>query len=129
MLLKPQAVVRQMVDYGADAKEWKKVWAKTRAEFLDGRILDAIILPAPNDDGVRWECPICGEHGKASRSEKQAAATGRKHMQTHITAADRLALEDLKVTKMPTQLLTPYQHHRRVLLEQKQEKQPRKINP
>lgn len=100
-----------MPSYG----EQKKAWAHLRREFLTGRLADAVVFPA--EDGHRWECPFCGESGSVVKTEARALAAGRGHMQTHVSDEDREALEDLKVTRMPENLLTPFQRNRRATLE------------
>lgn len=47
-----------MSSYGELKKAWARKWAQLRREYLDGKVLDAVVLPSLN--GVRWECPICG---------------------------------------------------------------------
>lgn len=96
-----------------DRKEWAREWAHLRREFLAGHLLDAVVLPVPDTGGVRWECPVCGELGSTLTNEKQAATAGRNHMQVHVSDEDYEALEDLKVSRMPEHLLTPFQRRRR----------------
>lgn len=103
--------------YGQRKKAWASRWALMRREYLDGRLLDALVLP--DGDGVRWECPLCGEHGTTITSERLAVTAGRGHMNVHVSDEDREALEDLKVTTMPEDLLTPFQRRRRDALAQK----------
>lgn len=101
-----------MSSYGEKKKAWARKWALMRKEYLDGKLLDAVVLPI-GDGAVRWECPLCGEHGSLVESEKLAQTAGRGHMQTHVTAEDHEALENLKVLNMPEELLTPFQRRRR----------------
>lgn len=101
-----------MSSYGEKKKAWARKWAGMRNEYLDGKLLDAVVLPA-GDNTVRWECPLCGDHGSRVTSEKLAQTAGRGHMQTHVTAEDHEALENLKVLNMPEELLTPFQRRRR----------------
>lgn len=98
--------------YGEKKKAWARKWAGMRKEYLDGKLLDAVVLSA-GDNTVRWECPLCGDHGSQVSSEKLAQTAGRGHMQTHVTAEDHEALENLKVLNMPEELLTPFQRRRR----------------
>lgn len=102
-----------MTTYAEQKKAWAREWALMRKEYLQGRVLDALVIDAPGMIGVRWECPICGDLGSTVTSEKLAQTAGRGHMQTHISREDSEALEDLKVTRMPEQLLTRYQRERR----------------
>lgn len=95
------------MSYGELKKAWAREWAQLRREYLDGKVLDAVVLPSLN--GVRWECPICGAVGTDVTNTKLATTAGRNHMQTHISDDDYEALEALKVTRMPESLLTPYQ--------------------
>ena len=95
---------------------WAKQWAQLRKEFLSGRLLDVLVQPAPGGEGYWWECPVCGALGSEVKRESTALKAGRGHMQTHVTPEDLEALEDLKVTNMPEQLLTPFQRERRALL-------------
>ncbi|MDK7358979.1 hypothetical protein [Cutibacterium avidum] len=83
----------------------KKAWARLRREYLDGKVLDAVVIPSGT--GVRWECPVCGAVGTDVTSSRLATTAGRNHAQTHISADDRAALDALKVTHMPEALLTP----------------------
>ena len=92
-------------------KEWPRTWARLRREYLDGKVLDAVVLPS--GAGVRWECPVCGAVGTEVTNSRLATTAGRNHMQTHISDDDREALEALKVTHMPEALLTPYQRNLR----------------
>ena len=85
----------------------KKAWARLRREYLDGKVLDAVVIPSGT--GVRGECPVCGAVGTDVTSSRLATTAGRNHAQTHISADDRAALDALKVTHMPETLLTPYQ--------------------
>ncbi|OCK14600.1 hypothetical protein [Cutibacterium avidum] len=85
----------------------KKAWARLRREYLDGKVLDAVVIPSGT--GVRWECPVCGAVGTDVTSSRLATTAGRNHAQTHISADDRAALDALKVTYMPEALLTPSQ--------------------
>ena len=99
-----------------DRRAWAKQWAQLRKEFLSGRLLDVLVQPAPGGEGYWWECPVCGALGSEVKRESTALKAGRGHMQTHVTPEDLEALEDLKVTNMPEQLLTPFQRERRALL-------------
>ena len=83
----------------------KKAWARLRREYLDGKVLDAVVIPSGT--GVRWECPVCGAVGTDVTSSRLATTAGRNHAQTHISADDRAALDALKVTHKPEALLTP----------------------
>lgn len=82
------------MSYGEQKKAWAREWAQLRREFLDGKVLDAVILPS--GPGVRWECPVCGEVGTVVSQSRLATTAGRNHMQTHISDDDREALEALK---------------------------------
>ncbi|MGK2350783.1 hypothetical protein [Cutibacterium sp. V947] len=84
-----------------------RAWTRLRREYLDGKILDAVVLPS--GAGTRWECPVCGEVGTNVTSSRLATTAGRNHMQTHISADDHTTMEALKVTHIPEALLTPYQ--------------------
>lgn len=101
--------------YGEQRKAWAREWSRLRREFLEGRLADAVVFPV--EDGHRWECPFCGESGSVVKTEARALTAGRGHMQTHVSDEDREALEDLKVTRMPENLLTPFQRNRRATLE------------
>ena len=92
----------------------KKAWARLRREYLDGKVLDAVVIPSGT--GVRWECPVCGAVGTDVTSSRLATTAGRNHAQTHISADDRAALDALKVTYMPEALLTPSQRALRAQL-------------
>ena len=83
----------------------KKAWARLRREYLDGKVLDAVVIPSGT--GVRGECPVCGAVGTDVTNSRLATTAGRNHAQTHISADDRAALDALKVTHMPEALLTP----------------------
>ncbi|WCC79412.1 hypothetical protein O6R08_07750 [Cutibacterium equinum] len=96
-----------MSTYGEQKKAWTREWSRLRREYLNGKVLDAVVLPS--GAGVRWECPICGAVGTDVANTKLATTAGRNHAQTHISADDRAALEALKVTHMPEELLTPSQ--------------------
>ncbi|MEA5651233.1 hypothetical protein [Cutibacterium granulosum] len=100
-----------MSTYGEQKKTWAREWARLRREYLDGKVLDAVVLPSRA--GVRWECPVCGAVGTDVTNSRLATTAGRNHMQTHISDDDREALEALKVTHMPEALLTPYQRNLR----------------
>ena len=102
-----------MSSYGEQKKAWAREWAHRRADFLKGRLLDILVQPVPGSNGFWWECPVCGELGSEIASEGPARTAGRGHMQTHVTDDDYETLEDLKVTTMPENLLTPYQRRRR----------------
>ncbi|WP_297742537.1 hypothetical protein [uncultured Tessaracoccus sp.] len=96
------------MSYGEQKKAWAREWAQLRREFLNGKVLDTVVLPS--GPGVRWECPVCGEVGTVVSQSRLATTAGRNHMQTHISDDDREALEALKVTRIPESLLTPSQH-------------------
>lgn len=96
-----------------DRRAWAKQWAQLRKEFLSGRLLDVLVQPAPGGEGCWWECPVCGALGSEVKRESTALKAGRGHMQTHVTDKDLEALEDLKVSNMPEQLLTAFQRERR----------------
>ena len=100
-----------MSTYGEQKKAWAREWARLRREYLDGKVLDAVVLPS--GAGVRWECPVCGAVGTDVTNSRLATTAGRNHMQTHISDDDREALEALKVTHMSEALLTPYQRNLR----------------
>ncbi|BDQ40020.1 hypothetical protein [Cutibacterium granulosum] len=96
-----------MSTYGDLKKAWAREWTRLRREYLDGKVLDAVVIPSGT--GVRWECPVRGEVGADVTSSRLATTAGRNHAQTHISADDRAALDALKVTYMPEALLTPSQ--------------------
>lgn len=102
-----------MSTYGEQKKAWAKKWAYMRQEFLEGKLLDALVFPTPDGEKFRWECPLCGNSGSNLGSEKLAHTAGRGHMQSHVTPEDYDILEDLKVLNMPESLLTPFQRRRR----------------
>ena len=83
-----------MSTYGEQKKAWAREWARLRREYLDGKVLDAVVLPS--GAGVRWECPVCGAVGTDVTNSRLATTAGRNHMQTHISDDDREALEALK---------------------------------
>ena len=104
--------------YGEQKKAWAREWAQLRAQYLDGRLPEVLASPVPGDPGLWWwECPACRTYGQPTMSEVQAASAGRGHAQTHVTDEDSEYLEDLKVTRMPPQLLTAHQRRRREQLE------------
>lgn len=51
--------------------------------------------------------------GSALRSETRAESMGNGHVQTHASQEDLEALEDIKVLRMPEELLTRYQRDKR----------------
>lgn len=51
--------------------------------------------------------------GAALRSETRAELMGNGHVQTHASQEDLDALEDIKVLRMPEELLTRYQRDKR----------------
>lgn len=51
--------------------------------------------------------------GAALRSETRAESMGNGHVQTHASQEDLDALEDIKVLRMPEELLTRYQRDKR----------------
>ena len=104
-----------MNTYGEQKKSWAREWAHLRRDFLAGHLADAVVFRI--EDGHRWECPFCGESGSILKKESLAQTASRGHMQTHASDEDYEALEDLKVTKMPEKLLTPFQRARRARLE------------
>lgn len=105
-----------MSSYGEQKKAWAREWALMRKEFLEGRLLDVLVQPAPGGTGVWWECAVCGALGSEVVRESLAQTAGRGHMQTHVTSEDHEALEDLKVLRMPSNLLSPFQRQRREAL-------------
>ena len=88
------------MSYGELKKAWAREWAQLRREYLDGKVLDAVVLPSLN--GVRWECPICGAVGTDVTNTKLATTAGRNHMQTHISDDDYEALEPSKSPGCPS---------------------------
>lgn len=106
-----------MSTYGQKKKAWASEWAKLRKEYLSGKLMDVLVLPVSGGTSVRWECPACGETGTPVASEKLALTAGRGHMNIHVTPEDIQALEDMKVRRMPPELLSPFQRRRRDELE------------
>lgn len=51
--------------------------------------------------------------GAALRSETRAESMGNGHVQTHASQEGLNALEDIKVLRMPEELLTRYQRDKR----------------
>ncbi|MDN6746573.1 MAG: hypothetical protein L0L93_06190 [Brevibacterium sp.] len=106
-----------MSTYGEKKKAWASEWAKMRKEYLSGKLMDVLVLPIDGGPSVRWECPACGETGTPVASEKLALTAGRGHMNVHVTPEDIQELEDMKVLRMPPELLSPFQRRRRDELE------------
>lgn len=106
-----------MSTYGEQKKAWASEWAKIRKDYLSGKLLDVTVLPVGGGPAVRWECPICGETGSPVASEKLALTAGRGHTNVHVSPEDLQELEDMKVLRMPENLLSPYQRRRREELE------------
>lgn len=102
----------------ADAKvfkAWQREWALIRREFLAGKLPVPVVAQVTSSkaDGYRWECPECGAVGTALRSESRAESMGNGHVQTHAKQEHLDALEDIKVLRMPEELLTRYQRDKR----------------
>lgn len=104
-----------MASWGERKKAWSSRWQQLRREYLQGRLIDALVYECEAGK-YRWECPVCGESGTAVTSEKLATTAGRGHAQRHISSEDFETLEDLKVLHMPADLLTAYQRRRREAL-------------
>ena len=102
-----------MSTYGQKKKAWASEWAKLRKEYLSGKLMDVLVIPVDGDTSVRWECPVCGEARTPTASEKLALTAGRGHMNVHVTPEDIQELEDMKVLRMPPELLSPFQRRRR----------------
>lgn len=69
-----------MSTYGDLKKAWAREWTRLRREYLDGKVLDAVVLPSRT--GVRGgECPVCGAVGTDVTSSRLATTAGRNHMQ------------------------------------------------
>ena len=96
-------------------KAWQREWALIRREFLAGKLPVPVVaqVSSSESDGYRWECPECSAVGAALRSETRAESMGNGHVQTHASQEDLDALEDIKVLRMPEELLTRYQRDKR----------------
>lgn len=93
---------------------------KIRAEYLADKLPDFVLHPAEDSgDEWYWECLECEAQGEAllSWSRAEQAATG--HVSLHVSEEDREVLEDMKVTMMPWELLTPYQRARKRRVEER----------
>lgn len=73
-----------MSTYGDLKKAWAREWTRFRREYLDGKVLDAVVLPSRT--GVRGECPVCGAVGTDVTSSRLATTAGRNHAQTPTSA-------------------------------------------
>lgn len=58
-------------------------------------------------------CLECEAQGEASLSWSRAGQAATGHVSSHVSAGDREVLEDMKVTMMPWELLTPHQRARK----------------
>lgn len=95
---------------------WQREWAAIRNEYLEGRLPEVAVVPVLLKPGyVRWECSVCDELGSDVSEELEARSlmAARGHAQVHITPEDDEALEQLKVLRMPEDLLTPFQRRLR----------------
>lgn len=96
-----------MSTYGDLKKAWAREWTRLRREYLDGKVLDAVVLRSRT--GVRGECPVCGAVGTDVTSSRLATTAGRNHMQNPHQRRRPRRPDALKVTYMPEALLTPSQ--------------------
>ena len=96
-----------MSTYGDLKKAWAREWTRLRREYLDGKVLDAVVLPSRT--GVRWECLVCGAVGTDVTSSRLATTAGRNHMQNPHQRRRPRRPGRPQVTYMPEALLTPSQ--------------------
>lgn len=101
-------------------RAWSRKWMQIRSEYLADKLPDFALHPGGESmDEWYWECLECEAQGEASMDWSRAELAATKHVSSHVSEQDREVLEDMKVTMMPSQLLTPYQRARKRQVEER----------
>lgn len=101
-------------------RAWSRKWMKIRAEYLADKLPDFVLHPAEaSRNEWYWECLECEAQGETSLSWARAEQAATGHVSSHVSEGDREILEDMKVTMMPWELLTPYQGARKSRVEER----------
>lgn len=101
-------------------RDWSRKWMQIRLEYLADKKPEYVVEPIENSmDQWLWECLGCGAQGEVGMSWSRAEQAAAGHVNSHVSEEDHEILEDMKVTMMPPELLTPYQRARKRLVEQR----------
>ena len=65
-----------MSTYGDLKKAWAREWTRFRREYLDGKVLDAVVLPSRT--GVRGGCPYVPRQAARGRGDGSRVGVGAR---------------------------------------------------